>query len=49
MKAAVYTRYWPTDVLQLGPAFLLPNLEVNIALFTSWGELFLALWLKIWA
>jgi hypothetical protein len=45
MKAAVSTRYGPTDVLQLSPAFLLPNLEVNIALFTSWGELFLALWL----
>jgi len=29
MKAAVSTREGPTDVLQLGPAFLLPNLEVK--------------------
>ncbi len=47
MKAAVYTRYGPPDVLQPSPAFLLPNLDVNIVLFTSWGELWLPSWLLI--
>jgi D-arabinose 1-dehydrogenase-like Zn-dependent alcohol dehydrogenase len=37
LNATVYTGYGPLDVLQLGPAFLLPNLEVNIALFSLGG------------
>jgi hypothetical protein len=34
-------------LIQSLAAFLLPNLDVNIILFTSWGELLLALWLLI--
>jgi hypothetical protein len=29
MKAVLYTGYGPLKVLQLGPAFLLPNLKVK--------------------
>jgi hypothetical protein len=32
-------------LIQSGVAFLLPNLEVNIALFTFWGEVLFLLWL----
>jgi hypothetical protein len=34
-------------VIQSLAAFLWPNFKVNIALFTSWGELLLPLWLLI--
>jgi Domain of unknown function (DUF4386) len=34
-------------LLQSFAAFLLPNLEVNIALFTFWGEVLFPLWLLI--
>ena len=34
-------------LLQSFAAFLLPNLDVSIILFTALGELFLALWLLI--
>ncbi len=34
-------------VMQSFAAFLLPNLEVNFALLTGWGELSLILWLVI--
>jgi Domain of unknown function (DUF4386) len=34
-------------LIQSFAAFLLPNLEVNIALFTFWGEVLFPLWLLI--
>jgi hypothetical protein len=34
-------------LIQSFAAFLLPNLEVNIALFTFWGEVLFPLWLVI--
>jgi hypothetical protein len=34
-------------VIQSLSVVLLPNHKVNIALFTGWGELFLALWLLV--
>ncbi len=34
-------------VIQSFAVFLLPNLNVNIIFFTSWGELFFVLWLLI--
>lgn len=34
-------------LVQSFAAFLLPNLEVNVALFTGWGELLFPLWLLI--
>jgi hypothetical protein len=48
MKAAVSTRDGPPDVLAPESSLSSPQpARVNIALFTSWGELFLALWLLI--
>ena len=34
-------------LIQSGAAFLLPNLQVNIALFTFWGEVLFPLWLLV--
>ncbi len=46
MKAAVSTRYGHLTFSRLSSSLSSPQPAlVNIALFTSWGKLFLALWL----